>query len=128
MPDPIVTALIAGVSAIIGGFIAAIGRPWGQDWVARGAEERAAKRASEADYKMRVERVGQLLAAASVEGPHTATAEREWRELPTAASAVNDQALTNAVDQMWASPRSSPAWGAAQVEASKRVGQLLSSR
>jgi hypothetical protein len=57
MPDPVVTALIAGVSAIIGGLIAAVGRPWGQDWVARQAEERAAKRARQGEDRRRLERV-----------------------------------------------------------------------
>jgi hypothetical protein len=41
LPEPIILGLIAAGSAIVGGVITAIARPWGQDCVNRKAEERA---------------------------------------------------------------------------------------
>lgn len=128
MPDPIVTALIALVGGIAGGLITTFGKPWGQDWVASRAEERAEKRAHDAEARRRLERVVQFLGSISVEGPHTATAEREERELPATAHMVNDPALMDAVDRMWKSSRSSAEWSAAWLDASQRAGQLLSTR
>ena len=126
MPDPVATALIAATSAIIGGLIAAIGRPWGQDWVARRAEVRAAARANELEDRRRLERVVQLLGMISVEGPHTGDAERQERELPAAVYTVKDPALIDAMERMQRSARVSREWAAAWSDASKRVGQLLS--
>ncbi len=128
MPDPIATALIAGLSAVVGGLIAAIGKPWGQDWVARQAEKRAAQRAREAEYRVRLERVLQLLGIVSVEGWPTPEHEREGHELPAAAYAVNDQLLIDAVTRMSGFSRTSTEWAAARNAANRRVGELLSSQ
>ena len=128
MPEPVLTAVIAAGSAVIGGLIATIGRPWGQDWVARQAEGRAAKRAREAEKLRRLERVLQLIGITSVEGPHTATAEREERELPATAYAINDPTLIDAVNGMSTSHRGTSEWVAARDDASKRVGELISTR
>jgi hypothetical protein len=128
MPDPIATALIAGLSAVVGGLIATIGKPWGQDWVARQAEERASKRERAVEYKVRLERIIQLLGIISVEGPHSTSAEQQERELPASAYAVGDPTLIDAVERMWSNPRSSRAWGTAHYDASKRVGDLINRR
>jgi hypothetical protein len=128
MPDPIVTALIAGVGAVGGGLMTALGKPWGENWVARQAEERATKRERANEYKVRLERVLQLLGMAAVEGPRPASVWRQEKELPASAYAVNDPELLEAVDRMSNSPHFSPAWNAAHKDASRRVGQLLSSR
>jgi len=127
MTDPILVALIAGVSAIIGGVIAALARPLGEDWVARRAEKRAAPGALREQRKARIERVGRILAGVSVEGPNSATAQREWGELPTAVQAVNDPVLTRAIQVMLTTDRYQPAWSAALGEAKSKVGELLAS-
>jgi hypothetical protein len=124
MPEPIAIALIALVSAVIGGLL----RPWGQDWVNRNGEARAEKLAGEAERKARIERVSQILRSATAFGPSTHTEELAWGELQTAASAVSDPALSNAVETLLAVNRSDPAWSSALLEAKKRVGQLLSVR
>ena len=128
MPDPVVIALIAGVSAIIGGVIGGLLRPWGEDWVARRAEERAAARARAAEERRRLERVVQLLGMISVEGPHTSTAEQQEREFPAAVYTVNDPQLSDAMEHMERSSRSTQEWATGRSDVNKRVGELLSNR
>jgi len=128
MPDPVVTALIAGISAIIGGLIAAVSRSGGEDWVADRAEKRAEARARAVEERRRLERVVQILAMISTEGPHTSTAQQQEREFPAAVYTVNDPQLIDAMERMERSPRRSQEWDSARNDAKKRVGALLSNR
>lgn len=113
MPEPIVTAVIAAASGIVGGIIAAIARPWGQDYVNRKAEERAQRRHAAVQRVRRLERVVALLAMSGKEGPTVFAPSRGSRELPGAVAAVGDADLTSAYQRD------------ARAEASARAGTLL---
>jgi hypothetical protein len=129
MPDPIATAVIAGVSAVIGGVIAAIARPWGQDWVARHAEDRAAVRDHEKEGKARIEHVREALAGMSPGGAFTNTQENLERDLIAAVHAVGDSELTQTVERLQqmtqTGMRGSEPWLDAHAKASRRVGELV---
>lgn len=124
MPD-LQTVLVAGASAIIGGLITAVARPWGQDYVNRKAEERAAARALASRRIQGIERVIEILAMSGVEGPATYSAEVGARELPAAIAAVGDAALSEAFGRMQAQRRGSAERARARHEASERAGALL---
>lgn len=100
MPDLIIVAIISAVGGIVGGIIGAVTRPWIEDKYRRGAETRKAGRDAKAKRVGRVEHVVALLTMSGHEGPSTYSAERGLRELPAAAAAVDDAALSEAIGRM----------------------------
>ena len=127
VPDSVLVALIAGVSALIGAFVGSIGRPLAEDVAARRAERRAAKDARPDRDLERIAPVGRLLAAQSYEGSaEYAVARRSRAELPTAVAAVDDARLQAAVGAFLAA--SPETWRSTLTDAQHRVGELILER
>ena len=90
---------IAGLSAVVGGLIAAIGKPWGQDWVAHQARTRRAK-----STRGRIQGASRTCAATPRNSlgrrmAHAGTRARRARAT-RGGFAVNDQLLIDAVTRM----------------------------
>jgi hypothetical protein len=138
MPDPIVTGFIAAASAIIGGLIAAVARPWGQDYINRKADERAAARRKEeqeaaqavarkAEKRDRLLGIETALAGVSGSGivPTSTSAMASYRGLRSVAADVGDPALIDAIGRINSTGYGSAEWLAAKGDASHRTGELL---
>jgi hypothetical protein len=125
MADPITAVLIPAVAAVVGAIVGAVARPWGQDYVNRKAEERAAKRAAADQRTARIDRVIEILSMSGREGPSTFSAEKGLRELPAAVAAVYDADLSASVGRMLATRQGAAERESARSDALSRAGTLL---
>jgi Tfp pilus assembly protein PilE len=153
LPEPVVLILISTIGGIVGGVIAAIARPWGQDYVNRKADERAratrlededrteqrrqaeaAERRAEAterrEAERRAERTQRLRelqeALAGVAGSsHTSASEGRYQASRATAAAIGDPALSESIGRMFASHGIGYAdWNDALGDAVHRIGEL----
>jgi len=116
--EPIAAAAIAAISAIVGGIIGGLLRPWGQDWVARRAEEREGERARHQRRTMQLDRAGDMLLAAPSDGGAR-------QALPTVLGEIGDGVLTELVEQMLSSGEDRTRFFTLRTQAQRRVGELL---
>lgn len=126
MPD-IVTTLITAGAALLGAFVGSIGRPIAEDKARQWAEQREGARQATAERVRRVERVSDLLVAASGEGPFEPASRTKARaELITAAYATGDAELVAECDGFLGAQGPERA---AHLTAARRIcGQLLAPR
>jgi hypothetical protein len=124
--DP-TTALIAGVSAIVGGIIGGLLRPWGEDYINRKAEDRANLKSKAEQHvaaeRLRVERRLQTLDdtwRAIADAPRS-PGTREV--LPRFSASVGDSALDEHMGRM-VTGETPEARASAQADALRRVGEL----
>lgn len=125
--EAVAVALIAGVSAIIGGIIGGLLRPWGQDYVNRKADERGQARASaeldEAARRVRNERRLKTLDDAwrAIADAPRSPSTRE--AMPRFSASVGDTALDGHIGLMLAG-ETPEIRASAQSSALQRVGEL----
>jgi hypothetical protein len=124
MADEIPTALIGAVSGALGGVAVVIARYLFEDRNAARAEARANTRNVREIRRERLHDLASVLAGASPDGDYTASAERDYRRLPTLAASIGDPALSEYIGRMNSSDRGSAPWRDAYGDARQRTGEL----
>ncbi len=124
MADEIPTALIGAVSGAVGGVAVVIARYLFEDRNAKRAEDRANKRNVLEVRRVRLHDMAAVLAGASPDGDYTASAESDYRRLPTLAASIGDPALSEYIGRMNSTDRGSGRWRDAYGDARQRTGEL----